>query len=124
MPDRIGGGGAGLAASRLGRPPLTLGRVPHCGLILPDHEVSRRHCQIEVRGEQAVRTDLDSTNGAFVDGQRIGGPDRLLPGARITIGASTLSSEWSDAMADVEATGTARPGRFGPRGLLAARWME
>ena len=95
----------------LGPVPLTIGRVPPCELVLPDREVSRRHCRIEVQGEHALLTDLDSTNGTFVEGQRIGGPTRLNPGARITIGPNTLSYERVDMMADAEATGTSRPGR-------------
>lgn len=105
----------------LGPVPLTIGRMLPCELVLPDREVSRLHCRIEVQGEHALLTDLESTNGTFVEGQRILGPTRLHPGARITIGSNTLSYERLDAMADAEATSTSlhrtegiRPGGRAP----------
>ena len=91
----------------LGTTPLTIGRIPPCGLVLDDREVSRQHCRIEIAGEHVVLTDLQSTNGTFLDGQRIAVPTRLAPGARIVLGRHGLVYEREELEADPEATGTA-----------------
>lgn len=71
---------------------LTIGRGEGADLILPGGDVSRRHCQIDlvgievIAGGEVLITDLDSTNGTFVDGTRVTGTVALTPGARIAIG--------------------------------------
>lgn len=46
---------------------LTAGRVAQCDIHLDDQLVSRRHCTIEVRGNELVVTDLQSANGTFIN---------------------------------------------------------
>lgn len=48
----------------------TVGRSG-CDINLDDAEASRQHVAIEVFGDHAVVRDLGSTNGTFVDGERI-----------------------------------------------------
>ncbi len=52
------------------KPKLLLGRSEG-DIVLEDPEISRKHCAIEVRGTSAVLADLGSTNGTFVDDERI-----------------------------------------------------
>lgn len=40
-------------------------------ITLDDPECSRKHAVVEIQGAQVTVTDLGSTNGTFVDGQRI-----------------------------------------------------
>ena len=49
---------------------VLLGRS-EADIVLNDSEVSRKHCALEVHGASAVLVDLGSTNGTFVDDQRI-----------------------------------------------------
>jgi DNA-binding NtrC family response regulator len=52
-----------------GRPaPALLGTSSACDLRLGDRQVSRRHARLEPAGRRLRVTDLDSTNGSFVDG--------------------------------------------------------
>jgi serine phosphatase RsbU (regulator of sigma subunit) len=74
----------------LGDLPLRIGRVPGNDLVLPAPEVSRAHCSISLVGGRAVATDLGSTNGTFLDGQRLAAPTELADGAKLRIGAFTL----------------------------------
>lgn len=74
----------------IGPAPLTIGRGAQCGLMLPSGDVSRNHCVITLDGEAAIISDLGSTNGTIVDGERAGGTVRLTPGARLTLGPFTL----------------------------------
>ncbi len=92
--------------------PLVIGRAPPAGLLLRDGAVSRAHCRVELSGGEVRVTDLNSTNGTFVDGDRIQEPRVLEQGATLTIGPYTLvygcdASEASDE-AQQEAT------RLGP----------
>lgn len=52
------------------KPRVSLGRY-ETDIVLEDSEISRTHCALEVRGGSALLVDLGSTNGTFVDDQRI-----------------------------------------------------
>jgi serine phosphatase RsbU (regulator of sigma subunit) len=71
--------------------PLTVGRSAPAEVVLEGNTVSRRHCKLEQRGDSIVLSDLGSTNGTFVNCERVTAPVALEDGARITIGAHTLS---------------------------------
>lgn len=75
--------------SLLLRDPLVVGRECE-GLVLPDGQVSRRHLELRVDGEHVVVTDLGSTNGTLLDGERITGTVTLEPGASLTLGETVL----------------------------------
>ncbi|HEY1933604.1 MAG TPA: FHA domain-containing protein [Acetobacteraceae bacterium] len=66
--------------------PLIVGRAPSSGLMLDATEVSRAHCRIVIADGALLATDLDSTNGTFVDGKRITHPTPLLAGAVLQVG--------------------------------------
>lgn len=55
---------------RLSSPRVVVGRSG-ADITIADPEISRQHCAIEVRGPKAVLVDLGTTNGTYVDGQRI-----------------------------------------------------
>lgn len=48
-----------------------IGRAQELGICLVEDMVSRHHAKIEVAGGQVLLTDLNSTNGTFVNGERI-----------------------------------------------------
>ena len=48
----------------------TIGRAG-ADIMLDDPECSRKHAVVEIQGARVTVTDLGSTNGTFVDGQRI-----------------------------------------------------
>ena len=68
----------------------TLGRATGADFILDAALVSRLHCRLTAlpSGELEVR-DLESTNGTFVNGQRVD-QARLAPGDRLQIGRMEL----------------------------------
>jgi pSer/pThr/pTyr-binding forkhead associated (FHA) protein len=69
-------------------PAVHAGRDPACELVLDGrHEgVSWRHVRIDLTPQGAVVQDLGSTNGTFVNDERITDPRRLAPGDRIRLG--------------------------------------
>jgi len=88
----IGGTGLGRRL-RLDAAPLTIGRDGQCGLVLPSLDVSRRHCRVELKGAEVIATDLNSTNGTYVDGNRISGPTALPDGSILEIGKQVMKHE-------------------------------
>ena len=71
----------------------TLGRRAEMDLSIPwDSEVSGLHAELHhLGGEWTVVDDGLSTNGTYVNGQRIGGRQRLRDGDRIRVGRTVLA---------------------------------
>jgi pSer/pThr/pTyr-binding forkhead associated (FHA) protein len=66
--------------------PLTVGRHRTADIILSCPSVSRRHAQLDRLGGEYWITDLDSTNGTWVNGRRIADSHRLGEGDIVRIG--------------------------------------
>ena len=64
----------------------TIGREG-CDITLGDPDVSRRHAEIQVSNGDILINDLGSTNGTFVNGERIDQPRALRDGDEVRIGA-------------------------------------
>jgi hypothetical protein len=75
---------------RLTRGVTVLGRSGDVDIPLDDAGVSRRHAEIHVMDGWARVVDLGSTNGTFVDGERVATAD-LHDGSTITVGRSRLT---------------------------------
>jgi len=56
-----------------GETAVVMGRASNCQVRLPDPTVSRRHCQLDSDDEAVWVRDLESLNGTFVNGHRLGG---------------------------------------------------
>jgi S-DNA-T family DNA segregation ATPase FtsK/SpoIIIE len=67
---------------------VLLGRAG--GLRLVDDAVSREHCRLTVTHDGACVEDLASTNGTWVDGDRINAPTALRSGGLLRVGDTTL----------------------------------
>ncbi len=51
--------------------PFTVGRAPDCSLVLTSNMTSRRHAQFTLVEGQLILTDCGSTNGTFLNHQRL-----------------------------------------------------
>lgn len=67
-----------------------IGRGDQANMRLPDVGISRRHARLDFDGNQVVLTDLGSTNGTMVNGQRVSAV-ALNPGDMIQLGTTTLT---------------------------------
>ncbi|NOZ24209.1 MAG: protein kinase [Planctomycetes bacterium] len=67
----------------------TMGRSPTADVTVRDHKLSRIHCQIEFTSDGCIITDLNSTNGTFVNGTRIS-EQALQHGDHIGMGLTPL----------------------------------
>jgi hypothetical protein len=70
-------------------PPAVVGRSRRCDIVVEDPNVSRRHCEFQLRGTDWYVADLGSTNGIAVNGKPVSSA-RLEPGDEIAVGTSTL----------------------------------
>jgi predicted component of type VI protein secretion system len=65
---------------------LIIGRDSSNGVAINDAEISRKHSRLSFQGGKYVLEDLGSTNGTFVNGQRLAGPVVLKPGDVVSLG--------------------------------------
>ena len=99
-----------------------IGRLPTCDIVMPYAQLSGRHASV-MRGTDGslLITDLGSTNGTYVGGQRIPPNQavRIMPGDRIFVGPYPLvvdvegdairayvdheRSEWTGNLVEIEA---------------------
>lgn len=64
----------------------TMGRAPRADFIVDAALVSRLHCRFTLTDERLAVEDLGSTNGTFVNGQKISGAQPLAGGDRVKVG--------------------------------------
>lgn len=71
--------------------PITIGRAPDSTIVLDDDYVSHRHARIspDAQGRWMV-DDVGSTNGTYLDRQRITGPTPIANGVPIRIGKTVV----------------------------------
>lgn len=77
----------------IGAEPVTIGRDAKQSLVLADSELSRRHARVSLINGEVMAEDLGSTNGTFVEGQRLATPVRLREGHILRIGSQFLKYE-------------------------------
>ena len=75
----------------LNAPSIVLGRSSEADIMVDDTGVSRRHLEIRTEGGSAVAVDLGSTNGSYVNGQKIDGSIDLTDGSVITMGRTRIT---------------------------------
>jgi hypothetical protein len=88
---------------RLEKEMVLLGRDEKCDVIVADVEVSRQHARITGTPQGYVLEDLGSTNGTFLDGDRVTGPRLLEAGSRIAL-SETVVFAFELEEQDTEAT--------------------
>ena len=74
-------------------PVVNLGRADYNDIVLPDPSISTSHAKLQRREGVWVLVDLDSTNGTFVEGERVKGEAPLGPGAMVRLGDVQLLFE-------------------------------
>lgn len=69
---------------------MTVGRTPECELLLEDTYVSQQHARLFGKNGAWYVEDLGSTNGTFVNDQKLAAPAMIQPGDRVRIGTTVL----------------------------------
>lgn len=78
------------------------------GVVLSDGMVSRRHLSLRPADDRVTVTDLGSSNGTFVNGERIDAPVAVGPADRVELGDSRLAV--TPAEPPAESTAESSPG--------------
>jgi len=71
--------------------PITVGRASICDFTLDDDFISSRHLRISQQDNGYLVEDLGSTNGTWVEGERLSEPVLIKPGVRIKMGRNTMT---------------------------------
>ena len=64
-----------------------IGSGEDCDIVVAQPKVSRRHCRFTEKADGCLLEDLNSSNGTYVNGERIAAATRVSTGDRITLGA-------------------------------------
>ncbi len=80
---------------------IVIGRSSELDMVLVEDMVSRRHAKIFVEGGDIFLEDLGSTNGSFVNGEKVV-RTKLAEGDRILIGTSIIKVVASDGASSVQ----------------------
>jgi hypothetical protein len=86
------GSQAGLAAPLAGGM-IMIGRGADCQLILDDDYVSTRHARVVATPNGIYVEDLGSTNGTYVNGQRVTAPTTITLADSVRIGKTVMKLE-------------------------------
>jgi len=68
----------------------TIGRAVENDIVITSRRVSREHARVRREKWRVILEDLDSTNGTFLNGERLLAPTNLHDEDRVTIGDVTL----------------------------------
>ncbi|MBX9472097.1 FHA domain-containing protein FhaB/FipA [Microcella sp.] len=69
---------------------LTIGRSADSGLVIRDDYTSTHHARLMLWDDVWMLQDLDSTNGSFVKGKKVGAPTPVPPNTPVSIGTTTF----------------------------------
>ncbi|MCG6941624.1 MAG: ATP-binding cassette domain-containing protein [Thiohalocapsa sp.] len=101
MPEEPNAGDAELATPAHGKD-LVVGRLAGCALAIDSPLISREHARLSLRADAVLIEDLKSTNGTWVNGERISGPTPIHPGDRVAF-ASVVYLFTGSALVPAEA---------------------
>lgn len=87
----------------LSKQEIIIGRDVNADVVINIAEVSRRHSRMRLEPGGYSIEDLGSTNGTFVNGQRLSGPHLLRSGERIQLGEA-VTLVFQVAAYDMDAT--------------------
>ncbi len=72
------------------KPIFTIGRVAGNDLVIPHPSVSKQHCRIVKKGDSYIVEDFGSTNGTFVNGEKVEKSRELKSGDNLDVGLAKL----------------------------------
>jgi pSer/pThr/pTyr-binding forkhead associated (FHA) protein len=89
-------------------PVINIGRGDYNDVVIADPSVSTMHAKLQRREAIWILTDLGSTNGTFVEGERVTGEVPLGPGTTLKFGEVTALFEPLDDSVPAGRTGSTR----------------
>lgn len=92
---------------------MHIGRDISNEIVINDAEVSRKHVRIVIQAGEVIIEDLGSTNGSFVNEQRVSGPYTLVAGDTLQLGEHVVLV-FEAALQESDATVAVPPGTMMP----------
>lgn len=93
----VGGDKTVIPANAGGGQRYTIGRAADNQIVMPQSDVSGHHAVLSRDGQgNVILQDLNSTNGTFVNGQRITGQKMLNAGDRVTLTSNGYPLDWQN----------------------------
>ena len=77
-------------------PVVNIGRAEYNDIVLPEESVSTQHAKLQRRDGVWILMDLGSTNGTFVDGEKVSGETPIAPGSTVRFGDASVVFEPDD----------------------------
>jgi pSer/pThr/pTyr-binding forkhead associated (FHA) protein len=71
-------------------PSMLVGRAPECEIRIDDTYASQQHARLFGKNGSWYVEDLGSTNGTFVNDQRLAAPAVIHPGDRVRVGTTVM----------------------------------
>jgi pilus assembly protein CpaF len=75
---------------------ITIGRIDENDICLPKGNISKKHTRIVVKEGRIIVLDLKSTNGTYVNGRKLAGPQVISAADKVYIGDFILNVEPPD----------------------------
>ena len=75
---------------KISKDQTVIGRGSQADIQVIDEGISRRHAAIQLEGERVVVLDLGSTNGTYLNGERVEKNHGLRDGDKIQVGSTTI----------------------------------
>lgn len=94
----------------------TVGRLDDNAFQIPEQSVSSHHCEILLKGSDVVIKDLNSTNGTFINGEKVT-EQVLKPGQILKLGQVEMRLETDGAAAQAAKKQMDQQTRVIPRGV-------
>ena len=69
---------------------MKVGRTPPAAIVVPHRSVSREHCVVGLANDEILVSDLNSTNGTYIDGERVTRATVLPVGSVLGVGQVSL----------------------------------
>ena len=85
-------------------PRFFIGREQDCQLRPKSADISRHHCVITQEGEELFVRDLGSSNGTFVNGQKLSGETKVKIGDRVQVGPFIFEIQLNEVELNGDAT--------------------
>jgi pilus assembly protein CpaF len=82
---------------------ITIGRIDENDICLPKGNISKKHTKIVVKDGKIIVLDLRSTNGTYVNGKKLAGPQVIRSSDKVYIGDFILNVE-PPGMAEADAS--------------------
>jgi pSer/pThr/pTyr-binding forkhead associated (FHA) protein len=77
---------------------IFIGRSDQCEVFFDDPQISRQHCVIEQSDDSFFVTDLNTTNGTYLNGVKIHSKEKLASGDVLTVGQFKLTLSLKDLL--------------------------